>query len=225
MKYIQSITAILVVALLTSCTNMKNDNRQNGGGGSGESKTYTSVADAATAAKNDMMSALEKNVDLGVNRDKLKNANPGAPMVRYDVNWESLLKADSSSDLDKMAAAGNTIVPLVADNEVVSIVGLSGDNQKFRISLLGDKRLSTELDMINKVAGTTQGVRIYEIPNLQATIYSVQTPNGNMYYTSYNNMSLREGMPASRLIPMLRAEAEGFQREFGDQLPKGKLVR
>ena len=46
-----------------------------------------------------------------------------------------------------------------------------------------------------------------------------------MYYTSYNGNSLREPMSARRLIPMLSAAAQEFQKKLGDKLKSKKLVK
>ncbi|XZF12648.1 hypothetical protein ACTHGU_12735 [Chitinophagaceae bacterium MMS25-I14] len=227
MKYIQTIISACILLACISCSNMKNGNDQNGGG-SGEPKTYGTAAEAAAAAKNDMISALDQKVDLGVTKEQLQASAPGTPVMQYNVNWDDLLKADSSTDLEKIATSRNTsIVPFVANNEVVTIAGLNNENQKFKVSMLGNKHLSTELDMVSKAVSGMQGsnIVILEIPNLPATIYKASMPTGgSMYFTSYNNNSLRQGMSAATIIPMLRTEAEGFQRRFGDQLKKGNLA-
>jgi hypothetical protein len=119
-----------------------------------------------------------------------------------------------------------TAVPLIIGPEVVSIVTLRNENNQFGVATLGDKQLSTELNMVSQLTSGLQNVSILEVPNLNATVYAVKDSAGaSWYHTSYNNNSIRQPMPAADLVRALRADAEAFQKQFGDELKKGKLVR
>ncbi|MBW7913670.1 MAG: hypothetical protein H3C54_08245 [Taibaiella sp.] len=224
MKHIKSIMPMLLMLTAISCTNMDNNNSADAQDG-GKPKTYATVTEAAVAAKEDMLEAM-KTVDFGINGDKLKNATPGAPVYRYELDWNALLKADSASTLENMAAHGSiTIVPLINKDEVITVVSLMENDGQFGIGGLGDKQVSNELDMVRRAdsLGMQSEVSIYEVPNLQALVYSVK--GSNMYYTSYNNNSIRQGIIGPELVKVLKAEAMNFEKQFRDELKKGDLLK
>lgn len=225
MKYIKSIIAILLVAGTASCTDMKGENNNGSDGGDNKPKTFASVSDAAVAAKEDMIAASE-TVDFGINKEKLRTAEPGAALYKYQVDWNALMKADSNTTLESIA--GNdavTIVPLVTRGEVITVISLNGNNGEYGIGGLGDRQLSTELDMVRRAdpMANEGAIGIYEIPNLQATVYAVK--GSNMYYTSYNNNSIRQGLEPKQLVAVFKAEARRFEKMYGDDLRKGDLVK
>lgn len=230
MNYIKFMASFLMLALFMNCNNKDNGGGQtNGdGAGSGDPKPHATAAEAATAAKADMLAAMDKGITFGLDKEKLRTAVPGEAMPKMVVDFNALLNVDSAASFEKMTSdAGATIVPLVNGPEVVTVIGLQNDNQQFKVAMLGERQVSTELDQMAK-AGATQGQRItiIEVPNLQATIYQIISPErGAMYFTSYNNSSLSQPMSADRLIPMLRADAQVFQREYGDKIKANQLVR
>lgn len=224
MKHIKSIMPILLLLVAASCSNMKNGG-DNTDGGDSKPKQFASVTEAAVAAKEDMLAAAE-TVDFGINKDKLKSAEPGTPVYKFDINWDALLKADSGATPESMAGRDAiTIVPLINKGEVITVISLMDNDGQYGIGGLGDKQISSELDIVRRAdsAGMQNEISIYEIPNLQATIYSVK--GSNMYYTSYNNNSVRQGMTADVLIRVLSADAQRFEKQFRDELKKGDLVR
>jgi len=224
MKHIKSIMPMLLMLTAISCTNMDNNNSADAQDG-GKPRTYATATEAAVAAKEDMLEAM-KTVDFGINADKLKSSAPGAPVYKYELDWNALLKADSASTLENMAAHGSvTIVPLINKDEVITVVSLMENDGQFGIGGLGDKQVSNELDMVRRAdsLGMQSEVSIYEVPNLQALVYSVK--GSNMYYTSYNNNSIRQGIIGPELVKVLRAEAMNFEKQFRDELKKGDLLK
>lgn len=224
-KYLQSIATLLMLFVMISC-NDTNGNSQDGRSAD-QPKTYPSPTEAANAAKKDMLDAMDQKVAFNIDKEKLRGANPAAPVMQYELQWDALLKADSSTGFAKLGANDpTTIVPLINGNEVVTVIGVREDKQAYSITTLGDKQLSSELDLVSRASGkTSDNIKIYEIPNLQAMIYEVMLDSAKtMYFTSYNS-SLRQGMEASQLLPMLRANAEAFEKQFGAEIRKGKLVR
>ena len=225
MKYIQSIMAILLVAVTASCTDMKGDSSNGSDGGDNKPKKFASMADAAVAAKEDMIAASE-TVDFGVNKEKLRTAEPGNAIYKYEIEWNALMKADSNTTLENITGKNPvTIVPLVTREEVVTVISLMEDNGEYGIGGLGDRQLSTELDMVRRAdsLGMVADITVYEIPNLQVTVYGVK--GSNRYYTSYNNNSIRQGLEPKQLVEVLKADARRFEKMYGDDLRKGDLVR
>jgi hypothetical protein len=226
MKFLKSIiTMVGISAICTSCDTMTaqtdRDSKDN------QKKTYTSANAAALAAKLDMMDA-SAQVAFGINKEQLRAATPANPIMKQNLDWDNLLKADSSTMPEALKSNDNvTIVPLASDNNIVTVVSLMKEGDQYTIGALGDKQLSSELDMVRKadpnaLDGTIQ---IYEVPNLGAVIYGVEKDNAVRYYTSYNNYSIRQALDAKTLITMLRADAARFEKMYGDQLKKGKLVK
>ncbi|MCD6062285.1 MAG: hypothetical protein K0R82_196 [Flavipsychrobacter sp.] len=226
MKLIQSILAVLFMILATSCNDMNEDGDNQSG--DEKPKTYGSAAEAAEAGKADMLKAMENGVNFGVDRAKLQSSTPGQPIAKQSVDFGALLQADSAISLDRIATGEPvTAVPFIIGPEIVSIVTLRNEGAQFAVGALGDLQLSTELNTVSQATGgAAQGkVIIYEVPNLNAIVYAVGDTAGAVYYTSYNNMSPRQPLRAPELMRLLQADAQNFQKQFGDQLPKGKLVR
>ncbi|RYE25206.1 MAG: hypothetical protein EOP51_04965 [Sphingobacteriales bacterium] len=187
-------------------------------------KTYNSANAAALAAKQDMMDA-SATVAFSVSKEQLRTAIPMSPIMKQTIEWDNLLRADSNMTPEALKSKDNvTIVPLGSDNSVVTVISLMQEGDQYAIGGLGDKQLSTELDLVKKVE-PNGAIQIYEVPNLNAVIYSVASDGAARYYTSYNNNSLRQPQDAKTLVANLRADAARFQKMYGDQLKKGKLVK
>ena len=226
MKYIKSIIPVLFMTTMISCGNMSEGGDNGGDGGEQKPKTFATAEEAAKAAQADMVAAAD-NVNFGVDKEKLRSSAPGKPIMKQQVDFNMLLAADSAATLESMAKGEAVIaVPLIIGPEVVSIVTLRSENNQFGIGTLGDKQLSTELNMVSQINNAMPEVAILEVPNLNATVYAVKdTAGASRYHTTYNNNSIRQPMRAPELIRMLRADAEAFQKQFGDEPKKGKLVR
>lgn len=222
MRYIKLAIPVLMI-LAISCNNMDSSKGQDDKGAA--KKEFADPAAAAAAAKEDMMNAMDK-VDFGVDKEKLRAAAPGAPVMKYDLDWSALLTADSTSSPGKITRDEPiTLVPLVNGNDVVTIVSLMGSNGKYSIGSIGDKQIASELDMVKKVAGMQANIKIYQVPNLDAVIYAVGSDSSALYYTAYDNGSMRQGINAAALMKMLRSDAETFQKVNGDAMKKGQLVK
>lgn len=221
MKHIQSIIAVLLSILVMSCTEMNNETDKNdqSSNSSKPQATYNSTQEAALAAQKDMISASEQ-VNFGVDKNALRDALPGNPIVKNNVDWNSLLQADSNASMASISSnAKSTIVPLVNNGNVVAVVSLSNKDQQYAIAGLGDKQISDELDMVWRMTkGGQAGVTIYEIPNIQTMVYEVIMDNEPYYYTSYSGNSIRRPVSKAELIPALQRAARVFEKEY-----KGKI--
>ncbi len=223
MKYIQLTILAAVSTLIISCSGMKEGNGQEANG----PRQFTTVADAAAAAKQDMLDAFEK-VNLGIDKEKLRASVPGNPVISGSMDWKALLNTDSATTPESIIGPENTIiVPLVNGNDVVTVVSLMSQNQQYSIAGLGDKQISSELDVVLRAVlnDPQTEVKIYEVPNLQATVYAVMKSGTAMYYTSYNNYSLRQPIDSKTLMAVLKSDALDFEKKFGPELKKGNLVR
>ena len=211
-----------ISAICTSCDSMTAQNDRNSK--DNQKKTYPSANAAALAAKQDMIDA-SSQVAFGINKEQLRAATPANPIMKQNIDWNNLLKADSSTIFEDLKSNDNvTIVPLASDDNIVTVVSLMHEGDQYTIGALGDKQLSSELDMVRK-AEPKGMIQIYEVPNLNAVIYSVESDSTTHYYTSYNNNSLRQAIDSRTIIGVLKTDAARFEKMYGDQLKKGKLVK
>lgn len=209
------------------------------GSGSGQMKndttpaTFATASAAATQAQNDMLEILrsDKDVNLGISDTAaLANAIPGKPIQRFSIDFNKLLSADSTATLTSLQQEElNTVIPLVNEKQLVTVVELRKAGEQWKIASLAGKALSDDLNIVMTALGydsTAAGTQItlYEVPNLNAKLFRVSMQDRDMIFTDYNHNSLREGIPASSIIPVLKAHAISFQSEFGDQVKKQKLA-
>lgn len=229
MKYLKSIIPALLAILVMSCTEMNNDTDNKDQSSNGDKQTQTTFAtadDAAKAGQRDMLAAMDK-VNFGIDKNALKGATPANAIVKNEVDWDKLLNADSSATFASMSGTGRTIiVPLVNKSSVVTVISLQNKDQKFVVGGLGDKQLSDELNMVWRMTkGGQGGVTIYEVPNVQATVYEVTMDNEPYYYTTYNGNSIRSAMAMPDLLKILKSDARRFQKQFGDKTKGNNLVK
>lgn len=226
MKNIKFLIYIGLTVSFINCSNMKN--QDNGGGGKEESKPkeFASSNEAAAAAKNDMLAAMDQNVNFGVDKEKLRTSSPGTAINRNTIDMNALLTSDTTTTFDKISRNdGANLVPFVNGTEVIAVIGLKNEKNTYTITGLGDNFLSSELNIIYALNEKMQGtITIMEIANLNATIYEIRGVNGSMYHTSYNGHNLRQEMTSVELIKNLKADAQVFERKYGDKLKKQKLV-
>lgn len=225
--YIKTIISVLLTILAVSCTEVDNDtNNSDNGEGSNNPTSFSSPQEAASAAQKDMLVAM-KEVNFGISENDLRNAQPGTPLQKTTINWDNLLQADSNTTISAIATNDqHTVVPLVNGNNVVTIVSLIDKGGEYGIGGMGDKQLSSELNMVWRLAEqqTTNNIRIYSIPNLNAIVYEVMRDDEPFYFTSYDGNSLRQALNAPELIDVLRKDALRFQKEFGNQLKDNNLL-
>jgi hypothetical protein len=219
------ITMALIVGISCSPTNGKEPGKD----GEGKPVYYSSADSAALHAKSDLLEVLRsnKNIALDINADALEKSQPTVPSKQYQLTFESLNATDSLhgfGDLSKNQLSD--IVPLVADNNVVTIVEIARDEKGYRVASLASKEIANELNAVRRAIGdSNQGeIIIYNLPNERSKLYGVMMNNTQMFFTSYPGFNIREAVPAQRLIPILKKDAAEFQRRYGDDLKKQKLV-
>lgn len=229
MKYLRSIIPALLAILVMSCTEMNNDTDNKDQSNNGDKQTHSTFAtadDAAKAGQRDMLAAMDK-VNFGIDKNALKSATVGNAISKNEVDWNKLLSADTTATFASIAGSGRaTIVPLVNNGSVVTVITLLNKDQQFAIGGLGEKRTSDELNMVWRMTkGGQAGVTIYEVPNVQATVYEVVMDNEQYYYTTYNGNSIRRPVNMAQLLKVLQTDARRFQKQFGDQTKGNKLVK
>jgi hypothetical protein len=220
MKRKQHITHTMVIAsfLLGSCT-PQGDKTMNDG-----PAEFATAEEAAMKGKSDLVSILasQKELDLAVDRGQLEGAQQ-APMIRYaEVDLQRLLSSDSVMSLGDIAAEKSLIAPFAQSGRVITVIEVAQAGGKWKAAALGNKTLTDALNATG-LAGQ-EGVTIYEVPNLQVTVYGVRTGGGEVYHLNYDRFTAKDSTSIKDLFPVLRDQARQFQQQFGDQMSKDQLV-
>ena len=193
-------------------------------------RTYFSTPqEAAKKAKNDLLTVLRsrKDVALGLEQQTIEKSQPAVPMLQYQITFDDLAGADSFMGLRRNALS--TVVPLVADGTVATVVGVAKDEAGWKVASVADKSLASEVNVVRKAAGPRAQIVIYDLPHSGEKVYAAMQPatggGGITLYTNYTGFNLREPVPAERLLAVLKQDAAEFQRKYGDELKRQRVVR
>ena len=196
----------------------------------GDQRSYFSTPqEGASKAKNDLLTVLRsrKEIALGLEQQTIEKSQPSTPIRQFQITFEDLASADSFTALRKNELA--IIVPLVADGTVATVVGMAKGEAGWRVASLADKSLASQLDVVRKAVGPVAEIAIYNLPHSGEKVYAAMQPatggGGTILYTNYTGFNLREPVPAERLLPVLKQDAAEFQRKYGDELKRQRIVR
>lgn len=220
---------VAVAMTATACRSEMRDMNQD----RDRTQVFDTPDEAVAKARQDFLEVLatDLGLNLGVDAATLERATPGAAVRRVDVDFERLLTAQPADSFAALVQAErNTVVPLVADNRVATIVEIVRAEQGWRVVGLAGTDIASELSAIRESAPQVaelpdQAITLYEIPNLQTRVYGVRTPDAELFFTDHGDFSIRQAVSAERLIPALRTDAAEFQRRFGDTLRQRPLLR
>jgi hypothetical protein len=186
-------------------------------------RTYFSTPqEAANKAKNDLLTVLRsrKEIALGLEEPTIEKSQPANPIRQYQITFEDLAAADSFTALQRNELA--TVMPLVADGAVATIVAVAKEEAGWKIVSLADKSLSSELDVVRKAAGQQVAMVIYNLPHSGEKVYAAMQPvtagAGTALYTNYEGFNLREPASAERLLSRT-------QRNFSESTATTSSVR
>lgn len=227
MKNLKHILAALLISVfLFSC----NDKSNMGNSGQNEIKenNFTSSNDAVNKGKADLISILKNNKEFNLNIDAaaLERSKPESPISVFDVNFEKLLRSDSVTLAAIAEASTKSQTPLVDDTRVVTVISTSKTEKGWKLDEITDNIRSSDLTEIKgQFNNMNIPISVFEVPNINATVYEVNADGRKLYYTKYNGGSLRQPLSEGELLKQIRSDAQIFQRQFGDELKKGKLVK
>lgn len=192
--------------------------------------TFASPEEAAAKAKADFLEILKsgQEFNFGVDPAALERSEPEMTFERATVSFERLLSAADSVALGELVGdRPGSVVTLEGNGQVVTVVEVSGSGSNWRIVGFSDQHLTESLNEISGVRMElgSSGLVLYTVPNIHASVFGVQTEQGEMYLTDYSGMTLDRPLQASDLVPLLRGDAAKFQEEFGDRLRDGRLVK
>jgi len=196
---------------------------------SSEPTHFSTPQEAANKAKSDLLEVLRsrKEIALGLDEQTIEKSQPANPVRQFQITFEYLPLADTFASLMRNELA--TVVPLVADDTVATIVEVVKGETGWKVASLADKSLSSELDVVRKAAGPQADIAIYDLPHSGIKVFGATQPGagaaGAMFYTNYPGFNLREAVPADRLLAVLKQDAAEFQRTYGEELKSRKIVR
>ena len=160
-----------------------------------------------------------------------RKSPPGKPIKHYQITFDELVSADATI-FTKVRNEIATVVPLIADNKVVTIAGVGKDAAGWSIASVVDKGISNDLNLLWRVSqdASPGPVTIYDLPHSSLRIYAVTKANSSgeagptTFYTNYPGFNMQEGVAAQRLLPPLQRDAAEFQRKHADEIAKQALV-
>ncbi|HET6227690.1 MAG TPA: hypothetical protein VFF27_15515 [Bacteroidia bacterium] len=226
MKIYKQLLMIMMIITIISCNRKKDDSSNSGD----DTAYFKTQAEAVVRGKNDLISILRSNsgFQIAISQDLLQKAQPGITVRHLEVDFDQLLKQDQTNDLNQLKNnAKSNINTLMVENNVLTVIQTANSDKGWTVTGLADASLSNELSEILSAQSNSkiEEITLFEIPNLQAFVYQVKTPDGERYFTSYNGFSLKEGLSVDQLYPLLHSDALVLERTYGDELKLKKLVK
>lgn len=213
--------AINLLILGASCQNRQS----NQGPDSQNPQVFTTSEEAVQKARRDLTTLLRNQaLNIGVDAATVERAQPGRAVRQVMLDFDKLRQSAAAAPLNTVVKAErNALTPLRADNRIVTMVEVRRRGTGWSVAALGNQSATND---INAIAGADSAtITLYEEPNLNIRVYGVRAANGTeQYYTNYKTFTLRQAVPLERLLQVLRADAQTFQRTYGDQLKKRRLV-
>lgn len=190
---------------------------------------FSTPEEAANQAKNDLLKVMRshKEMALGVEAAAIERSQPAKALKQYQITFDELLSADTFARFTGNELA--TVVPLVADDNVVTTAELAKEEKGWRIAALSDKALADDINTVQKAVGAQSEIVIYALPHAQFKVYGVMSAapgqaTGATLYTSYPGFSIKEAVSTEQLLPVLKRDAAEFREKYGDALKKQKLT-
>jgi len=191
---------------------------------------FSTSSEAVKQGKKDLLELLRTNPANGMNLNLqlLEKAQPEESITAVDIDFQQFLKADSLQSFRSLITVERgKITPLYADGQMVTSINTRIDNGSWSVSGIKDLVIESELsEMRNNIQEYRNAeIIFFEIPNIDAHVFSVNNNGQEAYYSNYNGMSLSKALAPNELLQILKNEALAFEREYGDQLKKGKLTK
>ena len=220
-------TALFLFSLiffLVACEKQEGE----GEGEMNEKNSFDTPEEAVAKAKSDLIQVLEtsKDLDLGIDVEKLRNATQ-VRMVQYvDVDFGKLLTTENVQSLSDISSAPKSMVaPFALQSNVVGVVEVREERSKWKVSGLGNKPLTEDFNMAGIANNNEAAVTVYEVPNLQIFVYGVRMGGAETYHVNFGEYTLKDTVSIQAFYPLLRENSIQFQKEFGDILKKQQLVK
>jgi hypothetical protein len=229
MKCILIYTVFTLALLCGTACQQNRGHMDDNNGNNNQGPTFSTAEEAANKAKADLLEVLRsgKSINLGLDSAAVSRSQPSTPLKQYQLTFDKLLSADSAGFANMKQDEKATVVPLTDNNDIVTIAEVAKNDKGWRVTAVANKEISEDLNAIRKSIGdTAKGeITIYNLPHTATKVYGVKRGDAEIFYTSYPGFSIRQGVPESSLLPLLRRDALEYRRKFGDDLKNQKLVQ
>ncbi|MDH3267519.1 MAG: hypothetical protein OEM46_01575 [Ignavibacteria bacterium] len=213
-----------IIFIFYSCQNQEGEGEEE----MNEQKIYKTPEEAAVNAKSDLIQVLEtkKEIDLGIDVAELRKAELIRPAKYQEVDFEKLLTTETIQRLSDISFSPKSMIaPYVLENNVVGVAEVKEVNDGWKVAGLGNKPITDDLNTTRATLNSNSEVTIYEVPNLQLFIYGVKKEASETYYLNFGEFTLKDSTALKTFYPAIRESAMRFQKKFGEQLKKEKLVK
>lgn len=192
---------------------------------------YQTLDEVSKKAKSDLQEVLklDKDIKLNIDAKELDQSNPQGSVKHYLVDFNKFISNDSIKDFKGLSTDdGVSIVPFVLGNKIVASATVNKDQNGWAVGGLSNDKITGDLNKVKQILKETPKYEItyFEIPNIDAHIYQVDVDNNVRYFTDYKNIfSIEKEIRLPDLVKVLKADALDFQKKYGEELKKGKLVK
>lgn len=216
-NYLVQLLIITLLSVLLWGQNMENENM------------FKTPEEAALKAKDNLVELISKKMlEINATADEIKESKLGSLVKAYQLNFDDILKVDDSGSFDRLKKNEEfTAVPLINQGSVLTAVQLAKRENSWIISGLTLSTIPNELQQISRLINGLDNakIQILVVPNINAVIYELQKDDSKAYHTNYSDeFDISKEIPPEVLLPYLKKKAMEFNRNYGDELKRTKLV-
>ncbi len=216
-KYFVQLLIFTLLTVILWGQNMENENM------------FKTPEEAALKAKENLVELIsKKKLEINTTADEIKEAKLGSLINSYQLNFEDILKVDDSGSFDRLKKNEDfTVAPLVNQGSVLTAVQLAKRENSWIISGLTLSTIPRELQQISRLINGLDNakIQIMVVPNIKAIIYELQRDDSKTYHTNYSDeFNISKEIPPEVLLPYLKKQAMEFNRKYGEELKRTKLV-
>lgn len=191
---------------------------------------FQTKEEAVQKAQQDLIQILESGlkIDMDVTVEQVREAKPMMSIAFNQVNFEALINSENAESFNQLKTElVSYIVPLANKEKIVTLIQVYQVDKMWKVSGIGDNLIKEDLNKLPSEAFNEgfSNLKIYEVPNIQANIYVLDLRAEEVAFSNYGNYNIREGVKPASVIEVLKGDAIQFQKQWGDLLKEGKLVK
>ena len=217
MKTITFITTLVLYLLFAFNVNMVSGQNQ-----------FKTQEEAIQKAQESFAVLIESGVgDFGVKAEEIRNAKATLPLNYQQLDFMSLLDTANIESFKSLGSSMmNYVVPLVLNARIIAVIQITENEESWSIVGMGNTALSDALNSLPEDIknDSLPNVIIYDIPNIIATVYVLESEADEVCYADYGQFSLGEGVESAVILENLHMAAVVFQEKYGDVLKEKKLT-
>lgn len=219
------VSALLFLFILQSC-NDKNK-MQNPQSENEKQNNYSTSEEAVKKAKLDLTELLNnKTYNLKIDAAALERSQAQPAIKTFEVDFDRLLSANDTSIASLSRDSKKMNTPFLDGNQIVAVITTSQTKKGWQLDELTNMNLASDLTEIKTQINNMEAqIALYEVPNINTTIYEVNVEGRKLYFTKTDGLSLQIEESEGNVLQKIKADAQLFQRKYGNILRKRKLVR